>query len=74
MGEARSVPLMDTILRTMRVRRASAVCECPVCGRRVTDRDERVRLRGTSFVHRRCATYRVRQMSRGQPRSASVVR
>ncbi len=63
---------LDPVLRAMRLQRGSHVCDCPVCGRSVTDRDERLRLRGRTFVHRRCASYRVRQLSR--PRATTGVR
>jgi hypothetical protein len=49
-------------LRMVRPRRPALVCRCPVCNRPVTERDERTRLRGRTYVHRRCATYKVRSL------------
>jgi len=34
--------------------------KCFVCGEPILPSDERMRLRGDTVVHRRCATYRVR--------------
>ena len=50
-------------LRLVRPERPALVNVCPVCNRPVTERDERSRLRGRTFVHRSCATYEVRSLS-----------
>lgn len=47
----------------VRPERPALVNVCPVCNRPVTERDERSRLRGRTFVHRSCATYQVRSLS-----------
>ena len=47
----------------VRPERPALVNDCPVCNRPVTERDERSRLRGRTFVHRSCATYEVRSLS-----------
>ena len=56
--------LLDSTLRAMRVRRPPTLCTCLVCGRRVTERDERMALRAGGYVHRGCTTYRMRQVAR----------
>ena len=33
---------------------------CPLCQKDLREGEERLRLRGATFVHRRCATYRLR--------------
>jgi hypothetical protein len=50
---------------TIRRSRPAPVGRCMVCGRTVTEADERLRLRGT-HVHRSCATYRMRREA-GRP-------
>ncbi|MEA2347803.1 MAG: hypothetical protein QOG62_1590 [Thermoleophilaceae bacterium] len=66
----------------VRPRRPALVNICPVCTRPVTERDERSRLRGRTYVHRSCATYEVRSLgavgvypshpSRGIPAAGSL--
>lgn len=68
-GHPGAMTMIEQVLDTMRLRRPAELCSCPVCARRVTDRDDRVRLRGSLYVHRNCATYRVRQVNRARPRS-----
>ena len=59
------MPLLDRVLAAMRVReRPTEVARCSACGRRVTDREERMRLRGGGYVHVGCATYRMRRAQR----------
>jgi hypothetical protein len=41
---------------------------CIVCGRAVAERDERLRLRGGTVVHRICATYEMRRRPVGADR------
>ena len=41
---------------------------CPVCGRAVGARDERLHLRGGTAVHRACATYDMRRRRVGTDR------
>ena len=53
------IDLMDNVRRAMAAPRGGRPV-CLVCSRAVTDKDERVRLRGGAFVHRRCGTYDVR--------------
>jgi hypothetical protein len=51
--------LMDNVRRAMAAPRGGRPV-CLVCSRAVTAKDERVRLRGGAYVHRRCGTYDVR--------------
>jgi hypothetical protein len=45
-------------------RPAPAIGRCPVCHKDIGPADESVALRGNLHVHRRCATYRLRQRAR----------
>ena len=47
--------------------RASVVDTCPVCGRAVTEADERVRAWPGKFAHARCASYARRAHRRDRP-------
>jgi hypothetical protein len=60
--------LIDVGLSPVRrlIRRAGSGT-CFVCHERILPSEERIRLRGETLVHRRCATYRVR--SRRSPDS-----
>jgi hypothetical protein len=61
-------PLIDSVLGTMRLRRTkSELGFCAVCGDTVKKKDAVTRLRGGDFVHRDCATYRIRE-HRGRSR------
>jgi hypothetical protein len=42
------------------------VSTCFACGAPILPSEERMRLRGETVVHRRCATYRIRNLSRGR--------
>jgi hypothetical protein len=48
----------------LRRRRPARLGACVVCHASVTVDDEHVRLRGGGWVHRRCATYRMRRRLR----------
>ncbi len=66
------MPLLDRVLAAMRVRTPSAqIATCAACGRRVTDREARMPLRGGGHVHAGCATYRMRRAQR-EDRVAAV--
>ena len=55
-------PLIETVLGTMRLRRTkSELGFCAVCGDTVKKHDAVTRLRGGDYVHRDCATYRIRE-------------
>jgi hypothetical protein len=41
---------------------------CIACGKRISGREQAVRLRGTVRVHRRCATYQLRRRRYGPER------
>jgi hypothetical protein len=41
---------------------------CLVCGKRIGQRDDALRLRGNTRVHKRCATYDVRRRRYGSER------
>jgi hypothetical protein len=41
---------------------------CMACGRRITPRDPRIRVRGGTVVHRACATYQLRRRRTGSER------
>jgi hypothetical protein len=53
---------MTRVFEELRLREAETDDRCMVCGRPVDDRDERSPLPGGGFVHRECATYRVRRL------------
>lgn len=55
---------MATIPRVLDLIRSggrASLGACVVCGRPVTQRDERLRLPHGGHAHRRCSTYRMRQ-------------
>jgi hypothetical protein len=52
----------------MAVPRGDGRQPCLVCGRSVSARDERLRLRGGVLVHRACATYDMRRRRTGSAR------
>jgi hypothetical protein len=45
-------------------RPAPAIGRCPVCKKDIRSGDDWMTIRGNVHVHRRCATYRMRQRSR----------
>jgi adenine-specific DNA methylase len=61
------VPLIDNIRQAMRSPRGGRPV-CLMCGRAVSDRDEQMRLRGGTRVHRACATYEMRRRRTGEAR------
>ena len=61
------VPLLDNIRSAMAAPRGGRPV-CLVCGDSVSPRDERMRLRGGTVVHRRCATYDMRRRRVGAAR------
>jgi hypothetical protein len=61
------VDLMDNIRKAMASPRGGRPV-CLVCGRRVSEDDDRLRLRGGAFVHRACATYDIRRRRTGSER------
>lgn len=58
------VPLIDNIREVMRSPRGGRPV-CLVCGRAMSERDERMRLRGGAVVHRACATNDMRRRRTG---------
>jgi adenine-specific DNA methylase len=60
-------PLLDNIRRAM-ARPRGGRPTCVVCGRSISPRDERLRLRGGTVVHRSCATYDMRRRRVGAAR------
>ena len=53
--------LLDASLAPVRrLMRRGPVSTCFVCRKPILPSDERMRLRGDTIVHRRCATYRIR--------------
>jgi hypothetical protein len=61
------VPLIDSIRAAMNTPRGGRPI-CLVCGSVVTPRDEAMRLRGGTLVHRGCATYDMRRRRIGNAR------
>ena len=59
------------VIRIARRARPAALGACAVCHRQVTERDERLRLRGGDWAHRDCGTYRVRYLERQGVRPAT---
>jgi hypothetical protein len=60
-------PLLESIRTTMSGPRGGGPV-CIVCGRSVAARDDRMRLRGGTVVHRGCATYEMRRRPVGADR------
>jgi hypothetical protein len=60
-------PLIDNIRRAMAGPRGGRPT-CAVCGGSVKPRDESMRLRGGTVVHRACATYEMRRRRVGSAR------
>jgi adenine-specific DNA methylase len=60
-------PLIDNVRTAMSGRRGARPT-CLVCGRSIKPRDERLRLRGGTTVHRACATYEMRRRRIGPSR------
>jgi hypothetical protein len=60
-------PLIDNIRRAMTGRLGQRPT-CLVCHRSISPRDERLRLRGGTAVHRGCATYEMRRRRVGSSR------
>jgi len=58
----------DHLSRALRAAMRSDDPVCLVCHKKVREDEQRLRLRGQSFVHSRCATYRMRNRSGGQSR------
>jgi hypothetical protein len=61
------VPLIDNIRAAMSSTRGGRPV-CLVCGRAVSPREDRMRLRGGATVHRACATYEMRRRRVGDGR------
>ena len=59
----------DTLSRLLRVPTRSGDPLCLLCHKRVRTDEQRLRLRGDTYVHSRCATYRVRDVRAGRSRS-----
>ncbi len=55
-------PILSALLAALR--RSPPVDHCLVCRRAVNAGDARMRLPGGGYVHRGCATYRMRQRER----------
>jgi hypothetical protein len=60
-------PLIENIRRAMAIPRGGRPT-CLICGRSLAPRDERLRLRGGTVVHRTCATYEMRRRRVGSAR------
>jgi hypothetical protein len=60
-------PLIDNIRSAMSKPRGGRPL-CLMCGRAVAPRDESMRLRGGTLVHRACATYDMRRRRTGTAR------
>jgi RNase P subunit RPR2 len=52
--------VMTDVVRRARRPKQIKLNTCPVCRAAVTEREERLRLRGGTYVHRWCGTYQVR--------------
>ena len=61
-----SMPLLPSVLALLRESRA--IDRCVLCGKPLAPREESLRMRGGSRVHRRCATYRMRRRREGLAR------
>jgi hypothetical protein len=61
------VDLIDSIRKAIAFPRGGRPV-CLVCGRGVSNDDDRMRLRGGAFVHRTCATYDMRRRRTGSER------
>jgi hypothetical protein len=53
---------MTRVFEELRLRDSSTDSRCMVCGLPVDETDERSPLPGGGYVHRQCATYRVRRL------------
>jgi hypothetical protein len=60
-------PLLDSIISVMGSPRGRRPV-CLVCGHGTGPGEESMRLRGETFVHRRCATYAMRRRRKGSER------
>jgi hypothetical protein len=60
--------LLDNVRSALATPRPGGRPVCLVCGRAVTPRDDRMRLRGGAVVHRACATYDMRRRRTGAGR------
>jgi hypothetical protein len=58
------LPFVGSVLGTLRIGPVGMQETCAVCGRAVRPDDERVHLPRGGFVHRGCATYRMRRHER----------
>jgi hypothetical protein len=61
------LPLLDGIRDALSAPRGGRPV-CMVCGRSVSPREEQLRLRGGTVVHRACATYEMRRRRVGSGR------
>ena len=59
--------MLDTMISAVLAVRGTRPT-CLACGRPVSDRDETIRIRGGTVVHRRCATYVARRRRTGSDR------
>ena len=60
---------LATLTSIVRPRPAPQLHSCPVCRFPVTPGPDAVRMRGDYYIHRACATYRVRAIAREFTRS-----
>jgi hypothetical protein len=58
------LPFVGPLLGTLRIGPTGGHESCPVCRRAIRSGDDRVHLPRGGFVHRGCATYRMRQHER----------
>jgi hypothetical protein len=58
------LPVVGFVLGTLRIGHTGAQESCPVCERAIRPGDDRVHLPRGGFVHRGCATYRMRRHER----------
>jgi hypothetical protein len=66
------LPLLGSLLGTLRLRPRAGAESCPICHRPIGSDDERVHLPRGGHVHRGCATYRMRQHERTVRRLGSI--
>ena len=61
--------VIERVERLLAASRSTDAAACIVCRRPIHARDRRMTVRGTVQVHRRCATYRMRQVDAGAGRA-----
>jgi hypothetical protein len=66
------LPFVGSLLGTLRLGGGRSAESCVVCDRAIGAGDERVHLPRGGFVHRGCATYRMRRHERTVRRIRSI--